>query len=197
MNKNIINILGKFTPGMVFHAQDFSDFAPRNTIDQILHRLYKRGDIRKINTGLYSIPQVHPLFGNVPSDPDMVAKAYAQKFGHTIQVNPAKAANLLGLSSQVPAQIVYLTDGPNKSIVADGMTIKFQHVCSKKLKGAGTKAGLVIQTLYYFGVDSVSNDLVQQIRSLLLPSDQSDLHDLFVFTPAWMQKIITRILSDA
>lgn len=197
MNKNIINALENFAPGMVFHAQDFSNFASRNTIDQILHRLSKRGDIRKIDTGLYSIPQIHPLFGNVPADPDTVAKAYAKKFGHTIQVNPAKAANMLGLSSQVPAQIVYLTDGPTKSIVADAMTIKFQHVCSKKLKGTGTKAGLIIQALYYFGVDNVSDDLIYQIRSLLLLSDQSDLHDLFVFAPHWMQKIITRILSDA
>ena len=197
MNKNIMNTLGNFTPGMVFGAQDFSDFAPRNTIDQILHRLSKRGDIRKIDTGLYSIPQIHPLFGNVPAAPDKVAKAYAKKFGHIIQVNPAKAANVLGLSSQVPAQIIYLTDGPTKSIMADGMTIKFQHVYSKKLKGKGTKAGLVVQALYYFGVDNVSHDLIQQIRSLLLPLDQSDLHDLFVFTPHWMQKIIIRILSDA
>lgn len=197
MNKGILDSLGKFPPGAVFHAQDFLSFAPRNTVDQILLRLARRGDIQKAYLGLYYIPIIHPTFGLIPPDPDQVARSYAKKFGYHIQVNPAKAANLLGLSNQVPAQIVYLTDGPTKSISAAGVTIHFQHVCSKKLKGSGTKSGLIVQALYYFGQNNITDPIIQKIQLLLSDQDRADIQDLLPFCPSWMQKLLTRVLYHA
>jgi hypothetical protein len=197
MNQAILNTLGKFPPGTVFQAQDFLSFAPRNTIDQILGRLFKRGDIRKACTGLYYIPVRHPLFGFIPPDSDQIARSYAKKFGYQIQVNPAKSANLLGLSNQVPAQIVYLTDGPTKSISAIGVPIHFHHVCAKKLKGSGTKSALIVQALYYFGQNKITGSLIQKIQLLLSDQDQADLQALLPFCPSWMQKVISRILDHA
>lgn len=197
MNQTILDTLGKFPPGVIFHAKDFLSFAPRNTIDQILLRLSKRGDIQKAYLGLYYIPIVHPIFGLLPPDPHQIARSYAKKFGYQIQVNPAKAANLLGLSNQVPAQIVYLTDGPTKSISVGGVSIHFHHVCFKKLKGVGTKSGLIVQALYYFGQKSITDSIIQQIQSLLSDQDRADIRCILPFCPSWMQKIISRMLYHA
>lgn len=137
--------------------------APRNTVDQALSRLAKKGRVRKVGTGLYCIPVKNPIVEDRPPDIDKVVQAYAQKFGYKIQLSPAKAANLLGVSLQVPAQQVYLTDGPTHSLVLRGMLVTFKHVSPKKLIGIGTKTGLILQAFYYYGQKGINDSIVSKI----------------------------------
>jgi predicted transcriptional regulator of viral defense system len=184
--------------GWIFSAMDFADLIDRNSIDQMLFRLHKTGVIRKLATGLYDIPIVNKQFGLVPPDPDKVAQVLAKKFDAHLQVNPAQAAHYLGLTQQVPTQAVYLTNGLSKVLQVGNQTIKFVHVSPKKMLGAGTKAGLVIQALYYFGKDHLDRDfLVSRIRSQLKDDDKTDLLSLIARSPLWMQPIIKNILHDA
>ncbi len=184
--------------GWIFSAGDFADIADRNSVDQTLFRLCKRGVIRKLAAGLYDIPFVSPRFGIVPPDPDQVAHALAKKFDYHLQVNPAQAANYLGLSQQVPTQAVYLTDGLSKVVKIGNQELKFIHVSSKKMLGAGTKSGLVIQALYYFGKEDLDEGfLVPRIRAAIDDKDRNTLLTLMPKTPGWMQPMLKRILLDA
>jgi predicted transcriptional regulator of viral defense system len=184
--------------GWIFSAMDFADLIDRNSIDQMLFRLYKTGLIRKLATGLYDIPVVNKQFGPIPPDPDKVAHVLAKKFDAHLQVNPAQAAHYLGLTQQVPTQAVYLTDGLSKVVKVGNQTLKFVHVSPKKMLGAGTKSGIVIQALYYFGKDNLdSHFLISRIRSQLNDTDKTDLLSLAPRSPLWMQPIIRNILHDA
>ncbi|MBP6986440.1 MAG: hypothetical protein KBB83_07645 [Alphaproteobacteria bacterium] len=184
--------------GWIFSAVDFADITDRNSIDQALFRLCKRGVIRKLATGIYDTPIVNARLGMIPPDPDKVAQVIAKKFDYHLQVNPTQAAHYLGLTQQVPTQAVYLTDGLSKVVKIGNQALKFIHVSSKKMLGAGTKAGLVIQALYYFGKDNMDEDfLVPRIRSSLNDKDRHDLITLMPKAPVWMQPILKRILLDA
>ncbi|MBA3814347.1 MAG: hypothetical protein H0X26_07665 [Alphaproteobacteria bacterium] len=184
--------------GWIFSAMDFVELADRNSIDQTLFRLCKQGTIRKLTTGLYDTPIVNTRFGAIPPDPDKVAHVIAKKYDYSLQVNPAQAAHALGLSQQVPTQAVYLTDGLSKVVNVGNQTLKFVHVSHRKMLGAGTKAGLIIQALYYFGKDHLDEGfLVPRIRALLNDKDKGDLISLVPKTPLWMQPILKKILQDA
>ena len=59
----------------------------------------------------------------------------------------AWAANLLGLSTQVPAKIIYLTDGPNNEVPIGRRSIHFKHARPKAMAGLEGKFALVVQAL--------------------------------------------------
>ena len=109
--------------GWVFSAKHMRDLGARAAIDQALGRLVRDGSLRRLARGLYDLPQVHPVLGPLSPNPDAVAAAAAEQVGHRLQISPARAANALGLSSQVPAKIVYLTDGSSRKIKAGQQVI--------------------------------------------------------------------------
>jgi len=196
--KNIRGRIADKGAGWIFSASDFADMSDRNSVDQTLFRLCKQGIIRKLATGLYDSPIINTRFGPIPPDPDKVAQVLANKFDYHLQVNPAQAAHSLGLSQQIPTQAVYLTDGLSKTVRVGNQSLKFVHVSPKKMLGAGTRAGLVIQALYYFGKDNLDGDfLIPKIRALLNDKDKDTLMDLMPKTPLWMQPLLKRILQDA
>lgn len=103
--------------GGVFTPTDFLDVAARATIDQALSRLAKNGKLRRLARGLYDFPKMHPQLGPLSPAPDDVAQALARETGSQVQIAGARAANALGLSTQVPAKSSYLTDGPSRRVV--------------------------------------------------------------------------------
>jgi hypothetical protein len=109
--------------GSAFTPRAFADLGSRAAVDQALSRLSKAGTIRRISRGVYDVPKNHPTLGPLSPDPDSVARAIADQSGYRLQPTPARAANALGLSSQVPAQIVYLIDGSSRKIKVGNQTI--------------------------------------------------------------------------
>jgi len=101
--------------GAVFVPSDFLDIGSRQAVDLALHRLVKKDMLRRLARGLYNYPKTHPVMGVLSPGPDAIAKALAGKDMIRLQPSGAYAANLLGLSTQVPARIVYLTDGPSRT----------------------------------------------------------------------------------
>ena len=98
--------------GWVFTPRDFLDLGTRHPIDLALSRFASDKTIRRLTQGVYDYPRVHKKLGVLAPNPDEVAAVLAAKTGSRMQVSGARAANLLGLTDQVPAQLVYLTDGP-------------------------------------------------------------------------------------
>src|SRR5260370_40024238 len=116
LTRNVLGRVKSGTQGAVFTPKAFSDLGNRAAVDQALSRLTKAGEIRRISRGVYDVPQNHPTLGPLSPDPDSVARAIADQAGYRLQPTPSRAANALGLSSQVPAQIVYLIDGTSRKI---------------------------------------------------------------------------------
>src|SRR5260370_11742614 len=166
----VLKRLKAANPGAAFTPKAFGDLGNRAAVDQALSRLTKAGKIRRIFRGVYDIPKTHPALGPLSPDPDAVAKAIAAQAGYRLQPTPAHAANVLGLSSQVPAQIVYLIDGSSRKLTVGNQIIHFKHAGPRALLGAGTPAGVALQAIRAFGRAHLTVGIVQQLRQIP-PSD--------------------------
>src|ERR1700747_403109 len=102
--------------GSVFVPADFLDIGSREAVGLALHRLARKGTIRRLARGVYDFPKQHPVLGLLSPSADDVAKALAGRDRPRLQPSGAYAANALGLSDQVPARAVYLTDGPSRTV---------------------------------------------------------------------------------
>ncbi|MCC6539116.1 MAG: hypothetical protein IT162_16310 [Bryobacterales bacterium] len=151
--------------GWAFSQIDFADLGARSTIDSALHRREREGVIRRVIRGIYDYPRrSKALRGQTSPDIDQIAHALARKFAWRIQPNGATAQNLLGLSTQIPARAIYLSDGPNRSYTVGRTKLDFEHT---PLKEAGFKLAqsrLIVQALKAFGEDRITPKVIAQIR---------------------------------
>src|SRR5665213_1231210 len=133
----------------VFSLGHFDGFGRAAAIRKTLSRLVKTGKIRRIRRGLYDLPRQHPIVGQTA--PDIMATVRALMDGSHAQwqFTGAYAANALGLSAQVPAKIVILSDGVPRRVPLGKLVLDFRRVTPRNLIGAGRRAGLVIQALRY------------------------------------------------
>lgn len=182
--------------GGVFTPTDFLDVATRAAVDQALSRLVKSGKLRRLARGLYDYPKVHPKLGALSPAPDDVARALARETGSQAQIAGAHAANALGLSMQVPAKSLYLTDGPSRRIVLGKRVVDMRHASPKHLIAPGSPAGTVVQALRHVGPLRAA-DVAQIATRRLSTSDKRVLASNAVQAPAWMRPTLISIGSSA
>jgi hypothetical protein len=129
----------------------------------------------------------------VPAEPELIAAALARKSGDRIQKSGAGAANALGLSTQIPAHAVYLTDGRTRRIKVGGQVFDFHHAVPRSMTAAGTIERTVIQALRYLGANNVDDTVVQQLRRTLSTNDKARLLREAVNAPAWLTPILRQV----
>ena len=183
--------------GYVFTPSDFLDLGPRSSVDQALSRLTAQGVIRRLSQGIYDYPQSSPRLGLLSPNPDALAQALARKNDHVLQVSPARAANMLGLTTQVPAQAVYLTDGPSRTRKIGRQTIQMKHASQQRLAGAGRVSGAVFQALRYVGRDNIDDKVISKLRTALSEDDRADLMKHSLAVPEWMRPVARQIAAAA
>jgi hypothetical protein len=180
--------------GSVFTPSDFLDLAGRAAVDQALSRLAKGGKLRRVARGLYDFPKVHPKLGPLSPAPDDVAKALARETGSKVQITGARAANALGLSTQVPAKSTYLTDGPSRRVVLGKRVVDLRHASPKHLIAPGSPAGTVVQALRHVGAARAA-DVTQIAARRLSANDKKTLASTAVQAPAWMRPALISIAT--
>ena len=166
-------------------------------IRQALARLVKAGKLRRIRRGLYERPRTHPILGQTPSNPLAVAEAMMRARQASWQVSGAYAANLLGLSEQVPTQLIVNTSASVSSVNLGNATIRFRRVTPSGLLGAGRPAGTVIQAIRYLGPNGVGPAVTGQLRKQLEPATKTELEKLTPELPRWMQPVMHEITAPA
>jgi len=192
------NIMSKFRRsgrGSVFTPSDFLDVGTRPSVDTALSRLVVQGRIRRLARGLYDYPKKHRLLGDLLPSLDEVAQVLAKDTDSSIQVSGARALYLLGLTSQVPAQTAYLTNGRSKDVAIGGAVLKLRHASPKVMAGAGSKAGAILQAIRYLGKDNLSDKLLDQIAGQLSKQDRLVLKRIARHAPGWAQAKIARIIA--
>jgi hypothetical protein len=105
IDSRILSRIQAASPGQVFAPRQFLDLGSRDAIDQALSRQCRAGAIRKIARGLYDIPRDHPRFGRLAPSSDAIANALKGRDAIRLQPSGAYAANILGLSDQVPVRL--------------------------------------------------------------------------------------------
>jgi hypothetical protein len=182
--------------GGVFTPSDFLDIAGRAAVDQALSRLVKGGKLRRLARGLYDFPKVHPQLGLLSPAPDDIAQALARETGSQLQIAGARAANALGLTTQVPAKNTYLTDGPSRRVVLGKRVVDLRHASPKHLIAPGSAAGTVVQALRHVGAMR-AGDVVQIAARRLSANDKKTLASSAVQAPAWMRPTLVSIANAA
>lgn len=178
--------------GSVFTPSDFLDLASRAAIDKALSRLVKRRQLRRLTRGLYDFPKVHPKLGLLSPAPDDVALALARETGSQVQITGARAANSIGLSTQVPAQNTYLTNGPSRRVALGKRVVHLRHASPKHLVCPGSSVGTVIQALRHVGPARAA-DIVEIAARRMSAGDKKALATAAVQAPAWMRPTLVSI----
>ncbi len=181
----------------MFVPKDFLDLGGRAAVDQALSRLARRGDIRRLGRGLYDYPRVSPRLGALAPRPDAPARAVARRTNSRLQVSGAQAANALGLSTQVPARLVYLTDGATGSLQVGNQTIVFRHASPQRLLGTGTPVGTVLQALRYLGRNGVDQRAIRLIANRLTAADKGALRRVGPSVRDWLRPFVDQIAHAA
>ena len=183
--------------GWAFSVIDFSTFGSRSAIDVTLHRLLKKETIRRVVRGVYDYPRYSKMLGGELSpDIDQIARALARKFGWRVQPSGPAALNLLDLSTQVPSQMIYLSDGPSRGYTIGRQTLAFKQSPLKESSLKLRESGLVVQALKSLGPDRVTPNVISKIREWLDPDKRSlVLKDARTVT-GWVYDAIRRICDE-
>ena len=175
-------------------ASDFLDLGSRFAVDQALSRLVRRGQLYRISRGLYALPRLSRLTGGqAVASPHGVARAIARKLGLRILPSRQHASNLLGLSTQVPAKLIYLTDGRSRTVSAGPFTLYFRHTSPRTMAVSGRVAPVVFQALRDLGRNGVLESHIARLRRLLKQKDKQDLLKNLQYAPGWMKPVLFQI----
>lgn len=198
MDKNIdIQILtkiGKAKRGSLFFVEDFLRFGNYKNISKVLERLVVKGEISRVARGIYARLEKDPLLGSIKPGTEAIAKAIAKRDKARIIPTGALALNALGLSTQVPVNVVYLTDGTARMINIGNRKIIFKKSSPKNLATIGEISGLVIQALKEIGKDNVTESEKQIILEHLKNEDKYRLEHDIRLAPEWIRIIMRNAL---
>jgi hypothetical protein len=193
----ILDRIRKHGRGKVFIPKDFLDLGSRDAADQSLSRLVKSGDILRLGRGLYQYPQMNERVG-IPLGPDLdeIADALARQTGSRVVPSGAVAANRLGLSTQVPAKPVYLTDGRTRQVRIGSTTIQIRHAAPKELPVGSRTSAMVFQALRHLGQAAVDDQVVARFRRALSPKQRQELLQDARYTTDWIAAVVRQIVQE-
>lgn len=184
--------------GSAFSPKDFLGMARRGTIDVALSSLTADGVIRRIGRGLYDYPKKSDLVDEMlPPDIDQAAQAIARKHRWTIAPEGAAAANMLGLSQQVPAKVVYLSDGPTRQIKIGQRMISFRHASFKDLRLESYPSRLIAQALRFLGKENIDEAVLSKLSRTIPKNDLAQFLKDAQYGTDWILEVAQRIAQES
>ena len=184
-------------PGTVMTLASFKGLGSPTAVRVALLRLRRAGAIRQLARGLYDHPRRDPQLGAIAPSIDSIAAAIKDRDSIRIQPGGAYAANLLGLSDQVPMRVVFLTDGRSRAVRLGRQTIAFRRTTPRNLATAGRTSGLVIQALRHLGQKHVDNSTINALRRRLSEKDRRQMAKDLRYAPAWIGGIMSKLASSS
>ena len=182
--------------GVLIIPDDYMDYGSSDAVRKALDRLENKQIIVRVAQGIYVRPKISKLIGPLVPTAEEVAEAIAKRDRIRTIPTGSYALNALGLSTQVPMNIVLLTDGSPREIKVGKRKIKFKKTTPKNLLAKGKISRLVIQALKEIGNGKVTTEEEIKIIGLLKKEDTKDLlHDI-ALAPVWIQKIMRKAIEN-
>jgi hypothetical protein len=195
--KQIIARIRAHGRGFVFTTKLFSALTDDSaSVRTALTRLVQKQSIRRLAHGLYDLPDIHPKLGAITPSIEKVIDAIKNSDAIEVQATGAYAANLLGLSTQIPMRVELYTSGPRRKIQYGKQEILLKPTTPKNMIGAGTKAGLILHALRQIGKDNVNEEMIMQIRNQIEDKDIKHIKKQIPFAPAWIAKIMRSLINE-
>lgn len=182
--------------GAAFTPSDFLDLGSRRAVDLALHRLERRKVLRRLSRGLYEYPREHPELGLLSPDIERVAKALAGKDRIRLQPAGAYATNLLGLSEQVPAKVVFLTDGPSRTVKIGRQEILLRRTTPRNMAAAARLSGLLMQAFRHLGKEHITPARMAHLKRTLPAKERGQLLKDLRLAPAWMHPLFRELAGE-
>ncbi len=165
----------------------------RAAVDQALWRLARSGRLMRVYQGIYMRPIKTP-FGFRAPRVEKVLASLSRLWVETIVPCGGAAANCLGLTTQNPIRMVYLTSGPNRRLHFGSLIVELRHAPRWQLLAPHRKAGDIIRALAWLGPEEVE-DCLEAILLKLSESDRDELAAARAVMPMWMAKSVSSHLA--
>lgn len=182
--------------GSLVFPDDYLGYGSSDAVRKALDRLEDKQVIVRVAQGIYVRPKISKLIGPLIPSAEEIAEAIAKRDRIRTIPSGSYALNTLGLSTQVPMNIVLLTDGSPREIKVGKRIIKFKKTTPKNLLAKGQISRLVIQALKEIGNGNVSKQEEDKIINLLKKENEKDLKNDIILAPVWIQKIMNKALND-
>lgn len=192
----ILDRIKKAGRGVLFFTENFIAYGNNEAVKKALQRLTNAGELERVATGIYVRPQIDSIIGKVTPGIEEIAKAIAKRDKARIVPTGVYALNRMGLSTQVPLNVVYLTDGAARKIKIGTRTITFKKTTPKYVATVGEISGLAIQALRTIGKDSVTTDEITKIQQLLKKEKPTRLEQDMRLAPVWIREIMKPALKQ-
>jgi len=179
--------------GTVLTARDLEDLGAADAVRQALGRGARSGQLTKVARGFYAVPRVDSELGELPARVDAVVEALRSRDGLRLLPSGAHSANLLGLSTQVPIRLVFLTDGPSRRIRVGKQEIVLKQTTPRQMATADKISGTVIQALRWLGRDNVDGKVVSHLRQRLSAREKRELVRDVRLAPAWVREVLLEV----
>lgn len=190
----ILTKIKKARRGSLFFTEDFLRFGNVKAVAKALERLVQKGEISRVARGIYARLETDPVIGPLKPGMESIAKAIAKRDKARIVPTGSMAMHLLGLSTQVPMNIVYLTDGAARKVKVEKGSILFKKTAPKNLAAIGKISSLAIQALKTIGKDEVEEEQKAKIIKQLQNEEVSRLEHDIRLAPEWIRKIMREAL---
>jgi predicted transcriptional regulator of viral defense system len=181
----------KVNKGGIFFISDFAELGNYEAVRKTLQRLTKNDSIKRIAKGIYFLPKKHERLGIIYPHAEEIAKAIAKRDKARIIATGSTALNLLGLSTQIPMKVVFLTDGSARNIKVGNQTIEFKKTNPKNLSIEHRLTNLIIQGLKAIGERNVTQEQINKIQTIIDESgERESINQNLKNAPVWIQKTI-------
>jgi hypothetical protein len=195
--KEIENKLKSGRRGKILFASDFSSFGLPKAVNKAMERLTQSGMLIRLAQGIYLYPQIDTRLGLGVLYPtvETIAREIAKRDKARIVPTGVYALNALGFSTQIPMNVVFLTDGAARKIkIGNGQGIVFKRTVAKNLSYKNDVLILVVAALKEIGEGNVTTEQLTKIKELILKEKQEDIMTDLQLAPAWIKKLILSVL---
>lgn len=186
----ILKKIKKARRGTLFFPDSFAGIATSKTAGKALERLVHSGELVRVATGIYTRPKEDPVIGIVFPDIDEISSALARRDKARIVPTGNYALYKLGLTSQVPLNAVFYTDGSARKVTIGKQVITFKRASARNVAAKGEVSKLAIQALRTIGKDNATPKLIMKIRTLLEKEKEWHLQHDLKLAPAWIRKLL-------
>ena len=192
ITKQIENIMSE-NQGKIFSINDFYNIGTKNTIKSVLYRLNEENKIKRLMDGLY----IKPKYSNILKEysyPDAseVAQKLADKFSWTIAPTGDTALNCTGLSTQVPNEYIYISNGAYREYLYRNKKIIFKHTTNRNITSYSKELAILIQAVKALGKDNISEEHIKKLE-VFARNIEEDLKEDTLKLPFWIQEVLAKI----
>ena len=197
VDDKVIAKLKKAKRGSLFFTEDFLSFGSAKTVAKALERMVEKEEVFRVARGIYARLEKDPILGLIKPSTEAIAQAIAKRDKARIVPTGILALNALGLSTQVPMNVVYLTDGAKRKIDLGKRKILFKNTAPKNLSAIGKISSLVIQALKEIGKDNCTENEIQIILKQLAKEEPYRLEHDIRLAPEWIRVIMRQAINTS